>query len=123
MKKILCFALAFVLLVGLTACDSSPKGETFYLYEVQENGETFQMEDLRKEIEAESGGRMEDYFYVTLYDDGTAVICSMGTKKDMKYDDTSIWAVEDERIRAGFSRVGDTIAITDEGAIMVYRKG
>ena len=124
MKKALCFILALMLFVGLTACDSAPKGETFYLYEIQENGETIHMEDLRKEIEAESNGvRMEEFFYVTLFDDGTAIICSMGTKKDMKYNDNSIWAAEDERIKASLTRVGDTIAITDDGAIMVYRKG
>ena len=53
MKKALCFILALMLFVGLTACNNAPKGETFYLYEIQENGETIHMEDLRKEIEAE----------------------------------------------------------------------
>lgn len=124
MKKILCFALAFVLLVGLTACDSSPKYEAFHFVEMDDDGVRYTAEDLQKELDEEDKGtKLDDIFYLHIYEDGTAVMCSMGIEEKMKYNDTEIWSVNDETVRAQFSRDGDLITITDGNAKMTYKKG
>lgn len=127
MKKILCTALCLVLLLStvicLTGCDKSPKFETFYFYEMVEGGVTYSAADMQKELDNDGENvKLDDVFYVKLYDDGTAVWCSMGIETAMKYNDTEIWSVEDETARAKFNRSGDTFTVVDGAANMTFKK-
>lgn len=124
MKKFLCLALVFVLLTGMTACDSSPSFEIFYFSEMNDDGVIYTAADLQNDLDKEGKNvKIEDIFYLKLYEDGTAVMCSMGAEEDMKYNSTEIWSVKDETVRASYSRNGDTLSIRDGAAVMTYRKG
>lgn len=124
MKKFLCVALVLVMLIGLVGCDSSPKYETFYFSEMNDDGVIYTAADLQTDLDKEGKNvKIEDIFYIKLCQDGTAIMCSMGTEENMKYNGTEIWSVNDETARARFSRNGDTVTIQDGAAVMTYKKG
>ena len=124
MKRFLCFALAAILLLGLVGCDSAPKYEMFYFYEMNDDGVKYSAADLQKDLDAEGQNvQLNDIFYLKLYKNGTAVMCSMGKEENMKYNDTEIWSVNDDTARAAFARTGDSITIRDGAAVITYRKG
>lgn len=124
MKKILCFAVAMILLLGLAGCDNSPKYEAFYFYEMDDDGVLYSAEDVQKDLDMEGKNlKLNDIFYLYLYPDGTAVLCSMGVVSDMRYNDTEIWSVTDASIRAKFTRNGDTVILEEDNARLTYKKG
>ena len=123
LRMALCFMLAVVLLAGLVGCKQEAKYETYYFYEMTDDGEKFTASDLQAELDAEDNGiKLEEVFYLHMYEDGTALMCSLGKEEKMCYNDTEIWAAEDETVRARYTRAGDTITIFEGTAVITYKK-
>jgi len=124
MKKLLCFALCLFLLAGLVGCDSSPKYDMYYFVEMVEANVSYTADQLQKELDEEGKGvKLNDIFYLKLYDNGTAVMCSMGIEENMKYNDTEMWSANDETLRAKYTLEGDMLTLEEGGARMIYKKG
>ena len=123
MKKILCLSLVLILLLGLVGCDNSPKYEEFILYEANDAGEKFTAAELQNHLDI-SGQNLSvgDLFYLYLYDDGTAIICSFGNRYEMQYNDTEIWANDDSGVRATYTRAGDLITLFSDSLVLTYKK-
>ena len=123
MKKILCFVLTAILLFGLVGCNNSPKYEEFLLYEANDAGDKFNAAELQQQLDA-AGQKLNvnELFYLHLYEDGTAIICSFGERYEMKYNDTEIWATDDSDVRATYTRAGDIITLFSDTLVLTYKK-
>ena len=115
-----CFLLIAILLSGSAGCKKEPTYETFALYEVTDSGEKFSAADLQADLDlAGENLKLEDTCYILWYDDGTALIHSLGVEEKMKYNDTELWS---DNLRATYTRAGDMITIFEGTSVMVYKK-
>ncbi len=116
MKKILCSALAAIMLLCLTACGGSGIAGRYEFYSMDMGGGI--------EITAESlealGGEME--MYIELEDNGTGTMALDGEVVDMGWADGEIWPTDDPSDKIGFEVDGDSLTIEYDGVQMVFKK-
>lgn len=127
MKKTLCALLCLALMVGVAAClfgcSKEVKYETYYFYEMTDGGVKYTAETLQKDLDAEGRNvKIEDIFYLRMYEDGTAIWCSMGIETKMKYNDTELWPEDEETARAKYTISGDTVTVQEDAATMIFKK-
>ena len=127
MKKslslILCLMLLLSMVTVFAGCSDSSKFETFYLYEVEDESGKYTAEDLQKDLDdGEYDLKLEDAFYLKLYENGTAIWCSMGIETTMKYDKKELWQADKPEIKASYTRNGDTIVVQDGDVAMTFKK-
>ena len=127
MKKFLCGGLCLLMILGVmtcfTACDHSSKSETYYLYEVDGEDGKYTAQDLQKDLDAEGSGlKLEDAFYLTLHEDGTAVFCNMGIETAMQYNAQELWQADNPDAKISYTRSGDTLVVRDGDATMTFKK-
>ena len=114
MKKVLCSALAVIMLLCLTACGSKLAGR-YDFYSMDMDG----MQITAESLEA-MGGAIE--MYIELDKDGTGVMSSGGEVAAMEWADGEIWPAEDPTDRVPFTVEGDLLTIQYEDMIMVFKK-
>ena len=123
LRVIVCVMLIAGMIVGLGGCKKEPAYERFCLYEVSDAGEKFTTADLQKELDAAGENlKLEDAFYILLYDDGTALVHSLGMEEKMQYNETEMWSVGEQNIQVTYTRAGDMLTIFQDSAVMIYIK-
>lgn len=122
MKKFLCLFLVVSMLLCFAACaEEKEKGDLYYLYELSSGGETISASQLAAQMEAE-GVKLNEMFWLRLYENGSGVMCSRGEEISIKRDTTHIWPVEDENAKMAFTLEGDLLTIQDGEATMIFKK-
>ena len=114
MKKILCSALAAIMLLCMTACGNSMAGR-YDFYSMDLDG----VEVTAESLEALGGG-LE--MYIELEKDGTGTMASDGEVVEMGWADGQIWPLDDPTDKVAFEVKGDTLTIEYEGVEMVFKK-
>ena len=124
LRGILCLMLVLSMVACFAACGAAElEAGTYYFVSMTKDGETQTVEDLEKELEG-TGVSVKDMLYLQVNDDGTAVLCFMGEKQELKWDAENMWpADKDGTNKSGYTYEDGEITLSSEGYSMTFEKG
>ena len=133
MKKILCLALAVLMLLSLTACggaglnidgngSAAPVSNLgkYYIDSMYMDGETMDRAAIADQLGVDLSV-LDSVFYLEITAEGKASLV-MGTVNLMGYDSTSIWPEEDPDDTANFTVANGTAVIDPGEYTMTFKK-
>ncbi len=137
LSRILCLLLVLSVVFCFAACLSSSKDDdnddksssgkkdsnsivgTYKFQEMSYGDRTI----TRADLEASADGRdVDEYFYLKVNSDGTALLCSGDEPSEMEYDDSYIWPVESPDEEAEYTFKNGKFTIEADGYIFVFKK-
>ena len=133
MKKILCIALALILMLSLSACNvvgiftrllmSSTESAvgTYRVTRMEMGGETLDRADIAEQIGV-SEDELDDYILLVITEEGSALLTLAGIENEMSYDDSSIWPLEYPDEKADFSLRNGKAIIAPETYTLTFEK-
>lgn len=128
MKKILCIALALMLVVSLAACGaaggsgvggSNDVGK-YYLHSMETEGGSFGREMFLAMGMTEE--QLDEYMFIEITAPGKAIITMEGQTQEMEYDATSMWPVDEPDDKANCTIADGKITIEMEGSKVIFTK-
>ena len=114
MKKVLCSALAVIMLLCMTACGNNIAGRY--------NFHSMNMEGMEVTAESLKALGSEVEMYIELEKDGTGTMASEGEVIAMGWADGEIWPAEDPEDKVAFTVDGDTLTLEQDGMKMVFKR-
>jgi hypothetical protein len=133
MKKILCVALALVLMLCLSACSvvgiftrllmSSTESEvgTYRVTRMEMDGQSLDRAAIAQQIGV-SEDELDDYILLVITEEGSALLTLAGIENEMGYDDSSIWPLEYPDEKADFSLRNGKAIIAPETYTLTFEK-
>lgn len=133
MKKILCIALALILMLSLSACNvvgiftrlltSSTESAvgTYRVTRMEMDGETLDRAAIAEQVGV-SEDELDDYILLVITEEGSALLTLAGIENEMSYDDSSIWPLEYPDEKADFSLRNGKAIIAPETYTLTFEK-
>lgn len=133
MKKILCIALALILMLSLSACNvvgiftrlltSSTESAvgTYRVTRMEMEGETLDRAAIAEQVGV-SEDELDDYILLVITEEGSALLTLAGIENEMSYDDSSIWPLEYPDEKADFSLRNGKAIIAPETYTLTFEK-
>ena len=133
MKKILCIALALILMLSLSACNvvgiftrlltSSTESAvgTYRVTRMEMDGETLDRAAIAEQVGV-SEDELDDYILLVITEEGSALLTLAGIENEMSYDDSYIWPLEYPDEKADFSLRNGKAIIAPETYTLTFEK-
>ena len=128
MKKILCIALALMLVLSLAACGGaggsgvggSNEVGKYYLQSMEAEGMSIGREFFTAMGMTEE--QLDEYMFIEITAPGKATVTMEGETINMEYDATSMWPVDEPDEKANCTVADGKITLEIEGSKVIFAK-
>ena len=126
MKKILCIALALMLVLSLAACGGagmnggSNEVGKYYLHSMETEGMSVGREFFTAMGMTEE--QLDEYMFIEITAPGKATVTVEGETINMEYDATSMWPVDEPDEKANCTVADGKITLEMEGSKVIFTK-
>ena len=124
MKRLLCVALALIMVLSLAACGGAGLGSsavgTYYLEKMEAEGMSIDRSYFTAMGLSEE--ELDEYMYIKITEAGKATVAMDGEVIEMEYDATSMWPVDEPDDKANCTIADGKITIEMEGNKVIFAK-
>ncbi len=129
MKKILCVALALMLVLSLAACSmitdllggKSRNVGKYYFQSMEMEGMSINREALMS-MGGMTEEELDEYMLIEITGEGKATMTSDGEVAEMAFDATHMWPIDDPEEKAAYTLKDGTLTITEDGLSLIFAK-